>query len=97
MPITREGLLYIHKELTSAAKDTMVKKNNDYAAESDVFRNFRYFGLLGVLVRMSDKLSRLRTFEERRFLSVTDESVKDTIEDLINYSVIFYAMSQELK
>jgi hypothetical protein len=95
--MTREELFKLHDDLQSAAKATMQAKNQDYAKETDIFRNFRVFGLLGVLVRMSDKIARLRTFEERGVFSVKDESVKDTIEDLINYAVIFYAMVQEGK
>lgn len=94
-PPRRSDLLKLHLELSLKARDTMRAKNQDYASTADPFRNFRQFGLLGVLVRMSDKLSRLRTFEERGLTSVKDESIQDTIEDLINYAVIFLAMSRE--
>lgn len=64
-------------------------KNNDYATESDPFRNFREFGELGFLVRMSDKFARLRTaLHEKRELSVSDETIDDTLIDLANYSVL---------
>jgi hypothetical protein len=93
----RDALEATHKSLSSNALSLMMKKNQDYACESDLFRNFRYFGPLGVLVRLSDKLSRLRTFEERDTFSVTDESLRDTIEDAINYLVIYYCMKTEAK
>ena len=52
----------------------------------------------GFLVRMTDKLSRLSTFAVSGDLKVKDESVKDTILDLINYSVLFIAyLNQESK
>jgi hypothetical protein len=95
--MTREILFGLHNELCQNARATMQRKNADYAHESDVFRNFRMFGAFGILVRMSDKLSRLRTFEERNEFSVSDESLRDTIEDLINYAVILYAYKQESK
>lgn len=93
----RQQLLDLHSNLCRGARETMAKKNQDYATDQDVFRNFRMFGGLGILVRASDKLARLRTFEERDTFSVTDESLRDTIEDLINYAVIYLAYKQEGK
>lgn len=74
----------------------MEMKNKDYGADSDPFRNFREFGLLGILVRLSDKLARLRTFTERGELSVKDESVTDTIIDARNYLVLFEGFRRDL-
>lgn len=93
--LSRDELLKLHASLTANARSTMAKKNQDYATDQDVFRNFRMFGGLGILVRMSDKLSRLRSYEERGTFSVEDEGLKDTIEDLINYAVIYYAFHKE--
>jgi hypothetical protein len=76
----------------------MVRKNHDYAGhtEKDPFANFRLCesaGLCstaaGILVRLSDKLSRLATFVAKGKLTVSDESVEDTILDVINYAVLF--------
>lgn len=93
----RTQLTITHTQLCQSALALMMKKNQDYACESDLFRNFRYFGSLGVLVRLSDKLARLRTFEERDTFSVTDESLRDTIQDAINYLVIYFCMKTEGK
>lgn len=91
----RGALSNQHNSLCSSALSLMMKKNADYACDTDLFRNFRYFGSLGVLVRLSDKLARLRTFEERNTFSVTDESLRDTVMDAINYLIIYYVMKQE--
>jgi hypothetical protein len=40
---------------------------------------------------MTDKMSRLASFSSRGELSVEDETVYDTLEDLINYSVLLAA------
>src|ERR1700733_11930416 len=88
--VTREDLLMMHDSLCKEAKNLMIQKNHDYAAEGDPFRNFRLFGALGILVRMSDKLARLRTFEETKSFAVKDESARDTVLDLINYSVLLH-------
>lgn len=93
--ISRTELLALHEKLGKQARELMTAKNHDYAVEQDVFRNFRTFGTLGVLVRLSDKLARLRSFEENNKFAVTDEKLIDTILDTINYAVIYYAMKQE--
>lgn len=90
--MTRNDLLMLHTELTTCAKELMVAKNHDYASVDDPFRNFRLFGALGILVRLSDKLARLRSFLENGKLSVADESVRDTILDGINYNVLLMGM-----
>ena len=88
--MTRKELLDLHSALTAKAKELMEAKNSDYASDSDPFRNFEMFGELGILVRMSDKLARLRSFVEKGSFKVKDESVLDTVLDLINYSVLFH-------
>lgn len=93
----RQALLDLHVALTNKAYETMKIKNENYATLDDPFRNFRMFGLLGILVRMSDKLSRLRVFEENGFDNITDESIEDTLEDLINYCVLFGGLHAETK
>lgn len=93
--INREQLLSLHEQTTTKSREVMTKKNHDYATDSDVFRNFRYFGGLGILVRLSDKLARLRSFEENGQFKVTDENLEDTIIDAINYAVIYLAFKRE--
>lgn len=90
--MTREELLKLHEEMGAKARSIMRKKNEDYGAETDPFRNFRTFGPYGILVRLSDKLSRLRTYEERGKFSVEDEGMEDTVLDAINYLVLYAAM-----
>lgn len=75
----------------------MVVKNHDYAASDDPFRNFRTFGELGILVRLSDKIARLQSFIENGELMVKDESVLDTVLDITNYAVLFYGYVEEKK
>jgi len=77
----------------------MERKNHDYAGQTrevvDPFANFRVceaLGLcsaeVGVLVRLSDKLSRLATFATAGNLKVEDEAIQDTFLDVINYTVL---------
>lgn len=93
----RERLFRLHDEVCKAAKATMRKKNNDYAKEGDPFHNFRRHGLKGILVRIDDKLCRLDNFLDNGVLSVEDESVVDTLEDVVNYCVLFRGLLEEKK
>lgn len=68
-------------------KQMRTNKNHDYAGAIDAFTNFRTFGSFGVLVRISDKFSRLKTFYEQKELKVHDETISDTMNDLINYAI----------
>lgn len=89
--MTRGELLGLHTQLSSEALALMEKKNADYGASNDPFRNFHMFGGLGILVRLSDKIARLRSFEERGKFEVTDEGLKDTCLDLLNYAILYYS------
>lgn len=97
-------LLEQHDDLCKSAKDLMTRKNHDYTSGSgDPFANFRgasYLGIkpeLGILLRMQDKMMRIRTFIEKGELKVKDESVKDALVDLVNYTVLIYGLIQEGK
>lgn len=85
----RDKLYRLHLDTCGNARELMKTKNEDYAVADDPYRNFRTFGRLGILVRLSDKLARLRTFEERGTFSVADENVKDTVQDIINYAILY--------
>lgn len=47
--------------------------------------NIAEFGELGLLVRLSDKLARLKNNQE----DFTDESVDDTVQDIVGYALIW--------
>lgn len=86
---TRDNYLEHFEELTCEMLNLTAKKNSDYGGHTNPFKNFQDFGELGILVRMSDKLSRLRTaIFDKRELKVADEQVDDTILDLAVYSLI---------
>ena len=90
----RRALLARHASLCAAARRLMARKNHDYAHEDDPFRNFRTFGAFGVLVRLHDKIARLRSFEESGKQAVKDEKILDTVLDIINYAAIYHEMKE---
>lgn len=60
------------------------RKNHDYG---DSFsKSYKEFGMLSPVIRMSDKLERLKTL--CRAENRVDESVRDTLIDLASYSVM---------
>ena len=68
----RDDLLEYFDQVTSHARKLLEDKNHDYAGQGDVFANFTRVESLGItstekgmLVRMSDKLSRLSSFCEQ--------------------------------
>lgn len=96
--MTLENLLDIHDVLSYESRKLMYAKNSDYNANNDPLGNLRACecidvpGERGVLIRMLDKIKRLDTIASGKELKVGDEKLKDTILDIINYSVLFYAM-----
>ena len=60
-----------------------VRKNNDYGAE-----NILKFGIIGIIVRLGDKISRYKNLSTNKNIEqkVKDESLKDTLMDIINYA-----------
>ncbi len=76
------------------ALEIMKRKNADYAGTEDPFRNFKNVEVLGVcsteaglVVRMTDKLSRIANLIKQD-AKVKDESISDTLIDLMNYANI---------
>jgi hypothetical protein len=63
------------------------------------FRRAEFLGFstaeMGVLIRMTDKMSRISTFLNRGQLSLENESVYDAIVDMINYSVILAGLLKD--
>jgi len=67
------------------------KKNQDYG---DAFANY---GVIGVLVRMGDKISRLQSITSRGITLINSESLRDTLIDLHNYTAMAIMLLDEKK
>lgn len=91
-PWTRDQYLSFFKETTDRMYETTKRKNHDYGGAEDPFKNFREFGVMGILVRISDKWARIKTaLKEKRTLQVLDETVEDTLLDLAVYCILCVA------
>ena len=61
-------------------KNLFIKKNKDYGS------SFEDFGLLGILIRLNDKVNRILNIHLKN--NEVKESMEDSINDLYNYCVI---------
>lgn len=98
--MTKEQLFELHQQLCDKAYDLLKKKNADYSKELPL-GNFYLSEALqtctaenGIINRMGDKLSRLVSIIAKGN-QVTDESIEDTILDVINYSVLLMAVVKD--
>ncbi|MCK9597998.1 MAG: DUF1599 domain-containing protein [Sphaerochaeta sp.] len=65
------------------------KKGHDYAGNADCLKNLRRHGLRGIVVRLGDKYERIDTLTwGGDGPAVKGESIRDTLIDLVNYSLL---------
>jgi hypothetical protein len=65
---------------------TVIKKQHDYGPE-----NIAKFGMWGLIVRLHDKIARLENLlssKRKGFNSVSDETIYDTLLDVVGYSTV---------
>lgn len=74
-------------DITNQMIKTYVAKNHDYGNSFD--KSLDEFGVDASLVRMNDKMNRLKTLSKNES-KVKDESIKDTLLDLANYCIMTY-------
>jgi len=72
-------------------------KGKDYTGKEDSLANLRVFGFKGIIIRLFDKLYRLKNIEEAGKVEVKDESVSDTLMDTIVYSALALILLGENK
>ena len=76
----------IHKNICDSLNDLYKKKNQDYG---DSFgKSYKEYGLTMSLIRLEDKLNRLKSLNKNGNAQVKDESIQDTLMDLANYAIM---------
>lgn len=102
--MNRTELLQLHDDTCKAARSIMEMKNNDYAGgkgSEDPFANFKMASMIGIhpavglLLRMMDKVQRIRTFTLDGGLAVKGESVDDACDDIVNYAILCKGLLRE--
>lgn len=70
----------------------MDRKQQDYGS-----KNISDFGKFGVLVRMNDKLQRIKNlFGTGKRKRAINESMRDSFRDISNYAIIFIMLDKEM-
>ena len=76
----------IFMKYTDKMKDLYIKKNHDYG--DSVSKTFDEYGLTSFLVRMDDKMNRIKTLNKIQDAAVRGEKIEDTLLDLANYAIL---------
>jgi hypothetical protein len=74
--------------IQAEALELFRRKNKDYG---DAFATF---GLIGVLIRIEDKIKRALTIQQNQ-ITLVDESIRDTLIDLHNYAAMALMLKDE--
>lgn len=77
------------KKIHSEALELFTRKNIDYGD------SFAKYGVIGVLMRIEDKLQRAMSITKNGVNLVNDEGIRDTLIDLHNYSAMALMLLDE--
>lgn len=77
------------KKVQAEGLELFERKNKDYGD------SFAKYGSVGVIVRLGDKIQRLSSITRTGITMVNDESVRDTLIDLHNYSAMAVMLMDE--
>lgn len=79
------------KKIQSEGLELFTRKNADYG---DAFAKY---GIIGVLMRIEDKMQRAISITKNGVNLVNDEGIKDTLLDLHNYAAMALMLLEEGK
>jgi beta-glucosidase/6-phospho-beta-glucosidase/beta-galactosidase len=79
------------RDIQGSALELFTRKNADYG---DAFAKY---GLVGVLMRIEDKIQRALSITKNGVNLVKDEGIKDTLLDLHNYAAMALMLLEENK
>jgi hypothetical protein len=77
------------KQIQQTALELFTKKNIDYG---DAFAKY---GVIGVLMRIEDKIQRSLSITKNGVNLINDESIRDTLIDLHNYAAMALMLLDE--
>ena len=78
------------------------RKNHDYGGGSylsnlTASNSFGVDPMVGIVVRLIDKISRLSSFTKQGTLKVEDEKIEDTLNDIAVYAILARIYYEETK
>tara|TARA_B110000503_G_C6901330_1_gene310838 strand:- start:17 stop:334 length:318 start_codon:yes stop_codon:yes gene_type:complete len=78
----QDDIIVEFKKVQKEGLELFEKKNKDYGDA------FKQDGTVGVLIRMGDKINRLKHITKNKVEFVDNETMRDTLIDLHNYSAM---------
>ena len=82
--------IHLHNGILTSIHKMYINKNHDYG--DSVHDIYKKYGLVSFLVRMEDKLNRVRNLSKDNVkitdAKVKDEKIEDTLLDLANYAIL---------
>ena len=100
--MTQDEYIQQFSRILTQMLDLTKAKNSDYADSTDAFHNFKQIEQLssgrisvasGILVRMTDKMTRIANLLSRE--AQISEKLEDTLTDLAVYSIILRIWLEE--
>lgn len=79
----------ILRENLDALEKLLLEKNHDYGPN-----NLVTFGNLGILIRLMDKMERLKNHVLNHSI-LTTESLDDTLRDIAGYAIMWLVLEEE--
>jgi hypothetical protein len=76
-------------QIQATALDLFKRKNQDYGDA------FAQYGVIGVILRINDKIQRAISISKSGINLVADEKIEDTLLDLHNYAAMALMLLQE--
>ena len=74
------------KQITDEMVKLYEKKSSDYG--NSTHDTYMKYGAVAYLVRMEDKINRVRSLTQNNNQKVEDEKIHDSLVDLANYSIL---------
>jgi hypothetical protein len=101
----RDEWLAFHEAQCARARELSARKGKDYSGDVDTLANLKFCEAAGVCtaqqgvtIRLLDKIKRLGTLiGSGAAPAVKDESVEDTLLDVVNYALLIMALRKEAK
>ncbi|MBX4152234.1 DUF1599 domain-containing protein [Paenibacillus lautus] len=82
------------EEVCNSVESLLKKKNHDYGNSFSL--QFEKYGMMSAMIRMDDKMRRLENLLKGNEAQV-DESIEDTLQDLVGYGTLALVELQKSK
>ena len=83
------------KKIASEVAEIVEKKNSDY--DEAFKKSYQEYGMYTYCIRIQDKLNRCKSLTINKYKQqlVMDENLKDTITDIMGYSLLMLSILNE--